>query len=140
MSADNQLFAYGSLMFPEVWWHVVGSEPVTSDAVLPGHLAYTVGGQTFPGLVPASAGDRVAGVLYSGLTDRDWRRLDAFEDEFYLRAPVRPELPDGTTTGASTYLVPPGRRAVLSGTLWDRDGFERTSLATFVDRICGFDP
>ncbi len=44
MPAQDSLFAYGSLMFPEVWLHVVGHERPATAVTLPGHLAYRVRG------------------------------------------------------------------------------------------------
>ena len=140
MDAETQLFAYGSLMFQEVWWHVVGRELNAQPATLSGHQVYTVAGYSFPGLVESEPADQVEGLLISNITTPEWARLDAFEDSFYLRQAVTVEVAGGETAEASTYLVPAGRRSVLSDRRWDRERFEQEHLAAFVDRICGFEP
>lgn len=140
MPADDRLFAYGSLMFPEVWLHVVGHESPSIPVTLPGHLAYRVRGYSFPGLIKTAPGDVAPGLMYSGLDAEDWRRLDAFEDTFYRRLPVEVQAEDGQNHTVWAYVVPPEARTVLSDEVWTGAWFEKNALGDFLDRICGFEP
>ena len=45
------LFAYGTLMFPEVWRQVVGTPHSGTPAAAHGYAAYRVKNAVYPGLV-----------------------------------------------------------------------------------------
>lgn len=137
-STAQTLFAYGSLMFPEVWMHVAGRERRSARASLAAHTALTVRGYTFPGLIP-SPGSATPGRLYFDLDTDDWARLDAFEDTFYRREMVEATDAQGQLHRACAYVVMPDHRDVLSEAVWDAAWFEQHALADFLDRICGFD-
>jgi gamma-glutamylcyclotransferase (GGCT)/AIG2-like uncharacterized protein YtfP len=137
---STTLFAYGSLMFPEVWWHVVGRERRSAGASLGGFRALTAAGYTFPGLVPWDPAALTPGRLYFDLDAKDWQRLDDFEDTFYQRQTVTAETADGSPVEAEAYVVMPERAEVLSDTIWTPEWFEKNALADFVDRITGFGP
>ncbi|HIG82909.1 MAG TPA: gamma-glutamylcyclotransferase [Verrucomicrobia bacterium] len=77
MFLSNQLFAYGTLMFREV------------VPLLPNHIAFIVNGHTFPGLRQTKDNNHAKGILYSEINKKEWDALDAFEDNFYERPPVK---------------------------------------------------
>lgn len=141
MSAESTLFAYGSLMFPEVWWHVVGHERPSVPATLRGHSAFTVRGYSFPGLLQSTPESTTPGRLYFELDAEDWRKLDEFEDRFYVRQRVEVETENaGKPLGALAYLVDPSQSSVLSEQMWDPSWFGEHALGDFLDRISGFEP
>ena len=70
MFLDNQLFAYGTLMFSEVWLYLIGRECPRMEAKLLNHSAFIVNGYTFPGLRETKYNHYVKGILYSGITKR----------------------------------------------------------------------
>ena len=75
------LFAYGTLRFPDVLEALLGRVPEHSPAIAPGWRVAALDGRVYPVLVP---GDGAAGgVLISGLTTEEWRVIDAYEDDFY---------------------------------------------------------
>lgn len=93
------LFAYGTLRFPDVLRALLGRVPHHSPGIVPGWRVAALAGRIYPVLVP---GDGAAGgVLISGLTAEEWRVLDAYEDDFY--ALERLTLVDGRT--GWTYLT-----------------------------------
>ena len=139
-SAGTALFAYGSLIFPEVWMHVVGRQRPSAEASLAGHLAFTVRGYSFPGMVPTSIADSTPGRIYFNLEAEDWRQLDAFEDTFYQRIGVAVITTDGERHIANAYTVMPEHSGFLSDTVWTAEWFAENALGDFLDRICGFDP
>ncbi|MEE2808127.1 MAG: gamma-glutamylcyclotransferase family protein [Verrucomicrobiota bacterium] len=138
MFLDNQLFAYGTLMFSEVWLYLIGRECPRMEAKLLNHSAFIVNGYTFPGLRETKYNHYVKGILYSGITKKDWDILDAFEDNFYERVPVKVHSEKNITHLAYTYIVKPENYGELSDDLWDVDWFKKNMLGQYMDRICGF--
>jgi|1185.fasta_scaffold108332_1 hypothetical protein len=75
------LFAYGTLRFPDVLEALLGRVPEHSPAIAPGWRVAALDGRVYPVLVPGDGG--AGGILISGLTAGDWRVIDAYEDDFY---------------------------------------------------------
>ena len=128
-SASKALFAYGTLMFPAIINSVIGRVPRGQPAVVKGYRRLVVLGEQFPGLVRDGQED-VPGLLYQDLTAEEWKRLSAFEDEFYDLQEVCAHCSWGTTT-ALAYLVPSSRKSVLSDRAWNPDRFEKSQLSKF---------
>jgi len=78
------LFAYGTLMWPEVLEAVIGRRLQGIPVTLPGYVRLRVKREHYPAIV-AAEGDRVEGILYRGLTAPEFARLDRFEGEEYDR-------------------------------------------------------
>jgi gamma-glutamylcyclotransferase (GGCT)/AIG2-like uncharacterized protein YtfP len=75
------LFAYGTLRFPDVLEALLGRVPEHSPAIAPGWRVAALDGRVYPVLVPGDGG--AGGILISGLTAGEWRVIDAYEDDFY---------------------------------------------------------
>jgi hypothetical protein len=75
------LFAYGTLRFPDVLEALLGRVPEHSPAIAPGWRVAALEGRVYPVLVPGDGG--AGGILLSGLTAGEWRVIDAYEDDFY---------------------------------------------------------
>lgn len=84
-----KLFAYGTLMWPEVLQAVVGRRLYGIPAVLSGFERKRVKGELYPALVASQPGDVVEGILYLDLAEEEFRYLDRFEGEEYDRQTVR---------------------------------------------------
>ena len=80
-------------------------------------------GEIFPAIIEGDRHDRVAGVLYVGLDDRAWRRLDRFEGDLYERRLVRI-----ATRDAFTYVLAGTWRHRLAAEPWDPAAFARDHL------------
>jgi gamma-glutamylcyclotransferase (GGCT)/AIG2-like uncharacterized protein YtfP len=156
------LFTYGTLMFPEIWQAVVGKDFKTTPAHLPGHEIYRVRNAVYPGIIAAPnhslsengplgehSGSRpstldsrlssVPGLLYLNLDEESLERLDAFEDDFYRRRPIRVTCEDGRALDAEAYIVPPESAHLLTDEPWTPQEFQaRGNLAEFVSRYSGF--
>ena len=78
------LFAYGTLMWPEVLESVIGRRLEGCPAVLDGFVRLRVKGEHYPAVVSRDGGV-VEGIVYSGLSVEDFRHLDRFEGEEYER-------------------------------------------------------
>jgi gamma-glutamylcyclotransferase (GGCT)/AIG2-like uncharacterized protein YtfP len=124
------LFAYGTLMFAPVIRSVVGRVPEYCRAAINGYKRLEVAGEIFPGLVRESGDGQVEGVLYSNISELEWKRLTAFEDDFYELEQVSVVCPEGERF-ALAYVVPPSRRSILSEKAWSPDFFREEYLARF---------
>lgn len=137
-------FAYGSLMWADIMARVCGREPRQLQgrtAWLHGHVRHPVSGEDYPGLVPAAAdvapAEPVQGVLYGGLTDLEWQRLDAFEGPEYERVLVMVRVAVRMQPAWVYRFRESLRHRLLDGP-WDPEGFERKGKARFVGRYVGF--
>lgn len=128
---DPPLFAYGTLMFPDVIAAVIGRVPVAQPASASGFERREVAGQCYPGLVRSLRENTVSGLLYEGLTTREWAELNAYEGEFYELTEIRVSR-DGREEAALAYLVPESRRSLLGDAHWDPETFRRLRLASYV--------
>jgi gamma-glutamylcyclotransferase (GGCT)/AIG2-like uncharacterized protein YtfP len=119
------LFVYGTLLFPEVVRALLGRVPDGEPAAAPGWRAAALPGRVYPGLVPdRSSAD---GLLLTGLTDREWWTLDAYEDGGYdLR---RLTLTGGRQGWAYVWV---GEPAGFPRS-WDPEEFAARHLAGYVE-------
>ncbi len=111
------LFTYGTLMFPEVWARAARETCDSRKAVLRGYEARKLQGVTFPGLIEAP-GVETPGLLYRKVSPEAMVRLDAYEDDFYVRIPVTVELDEGGTEEAQVYLIAPEHRFMVEPERW----------------------
>ncbi len=132
----RQLFCYGSLQVAEVIHAVIGRAPEGVAASLADHALFRVCDVTYPGVAPV-AGATAPGMVYDGLTDDEFARLDHFEGEPYVRGTRPVHLADGTTTHAWVYLLPPENLHWLTNEPWDLDSFRRDGLKEFMRRCFG---
>lgn len=131
------LFAYGSLMAPDIMRRASGHEGSSTPATLHGYFRATIVDETYPGIVPAT-GESVAGVYYPNLTGLALARLDEFEGEMYERATVDVETAAGSIA-AQVYVIRPGFRHLLTSTPWDFDDFMCSGYHRFIADYVGFD-
>ena len=130
---QRHLFTYGTLQNAEILAQVVGRSWPSSPAVLKGYARYRVNDKPYPAIVE-EPGAQVQGSLYSGVTEPELARLDDYEGELYERCSLRVWV--GTQAlDASTYLLRPEYRALLSAELWELADFEREHLAGYLSRI-----
>ena len=123
-------------MFAPVIRSVIGRVPEWCPAAINGYRRLEVAGEKFPGLVRESADGQVEGILYSNISELEWERLTAFEDDFYELEQLSVICPDRERL-ALAYVVPPSRRSILSGKPWDADIFRAQYLPRFVPNASG---
>lgn len=133
------LFVYGTLLVPEIWTRVTGTDPSGSrEAALPGYEIRRVRGEDFPAIFPLPGAGPVPGRVFFDLAEASVRRLDRYEDSFYRRLEVEARVEGLGTIAAQAYVVPPeGSAALLSEEGWTLDWFEREALAGFRRRVFG---
>jgi gamma-glutamylcyclotransferase (GGCT)/AIG2-like uncharacterized protein YtfP len=117
-------------MFAPVIRSVIGRVPEWCPAAINGYRRLEVAGEKFPGLVRESADGQVEGILYSNISELEWERLTAFEDDFYELEQVSVVCAEGERL-ALAYVVPPSRRSILSERPWNADFFRKEYLARF---------
>jgi gamma-glutamylcyclotransferase (GGCT)/AIG2-like uncharacterized protein YtfP len=124
------LFAYGTLLFPGVLRAVAGRSFEGVPATLEGYLRRRVVGEIFPAIVAGSERDRVDGVIYAGLDQRAWRRLDRFEGDLYVRRRLLIAEAE-----VDTYVLADVWRHRLAAEAWDPAAFARDHLDAFLVRL-----
>jgi gamma-glutamylcyclotransferase (GGCT)/AIG2-like uncharacterized protein YtfP len=131
------LFAYGTLMDPEILTAVTGHARRGCPARLAGYRRFLVRGTQYPAVVPAM-GRRVSGILYRGVSRRDWSRLDRFEGGLYRRQLVRVQIEGGGWVSATVYVLRDEHRQLLSNRPWDFALFQREGKRQFAAEYEGF--
>ncbi|QDT73776.1 gamma-glutamylcyclotransferase family protein [Lacipirellula limnantheis] len=126
------LFAYGTLMFPEIWERVVGDEFRAAPATVRGMAVYRAAGQLFPVMVASESTECAAGIVVFDLSPRVFETLDAYESDFYERIELHVELDDGRMLAAQTYLLPDRLRDVASDERWTAEWFRREALERYL--------
>jgi gamma-glutamylcyclotransferase (GGCT)/AIG2-like uncharacterized protein YtfP len=126
------LFAYGTLMWPEVLESVVGRRLEGAPATVAGFRRYCVEGQSYPAAV-AAEGERMEGVVYRDLTEREFRGLDAFEGEEYDRIEV---MAGGAAV--QIYVLSPAWTHILSPEPWSPERMSPGQLAEFCAEYKGW--
>ena len=117
------VFAYGTLMFPEIWQRVTGRPADGVDGQITGFSIHRVLEAEFPGIIAAAADSVVQGVVYLDVDAEAMARLDAFENDFYCREVVHVACADGQVREAEVYVVPDSAHGVLSDEPWLKDQF-----------------
>jgi gamma-glutamylcyclotransferase (GGCT)/AIG2-like uncharacterized protein YtfP len=133
------LFAYGTLLCPDIWVQVTGHDGPPFPATLSGYQRYRVRGEDYPALV-AEPGVRVNGVLYRGLTDLHWQQLDRFEGDLYRRVRVVVDLDDGQRIEAFTYLLDSAKADRIEPVVWEVAPFLTNGKSRFQETYIGFQP
>jgi gamma-glutamylcyclotransferase (GGCT)/AIG2-like uncharacterized protein YtfP len=136
----SNIFTYGSLMFPEVWERVVGSNYHSSAARLDGYVRRQCLGETYPVIVRQGSSSHVQGMLYIGISTEDLARLDRFEGEYYIRRSVEVITSrEASSLEAFTYVLSGRYRHLLSESEWDPGYFLEHGLHRFLTTCAGFD-
>jgi gamma-glutamylcyclotransferase (GGCT)/AIG2-like uncharacterized protein YtfP len=126
------LFAYGTLIFPEIWQRVVVREFEKKPATLKGFVAYRIIGDLFPVLIPGSASNETAGIVYFDLDEQTIEQLDAHESTLYEREEVTAVLDDGRAVRCQAYILAARNRRFASDTRWTPDWFQREAMPTYI--------
>jgi len=126
-----RLFAYGTLMLPEVMEIVAGRCFAARSATLAGYRRRLLRDRVYPGLVPA-AGESVEGVLWEDLDAPALARIDRFEDAPYERLELRVTVAPGESCAAFVYLLRPEHRALATDAAWHEAEFRASHLRDYL--------
>jgi len=114
----DSLFAYGTLRHPDIIRYVIGRVPEQVDVELEGFVRYRIRDADFPGIFPKK-GERIDGTLFTGISSEELLRLDNYESDLYVRQKVEVIHPDGDTSVATAYVLPPENEFVCTKEVWD---------------------
>ena len=128
-----RLFAYGTLQFPEVLSAVTGCHLEGERAVLDDYACYLVRGKVYPGVIPEREAS-VEGVVYAGIGEAHFRKLDRFEGDLYERVRVCLTDTEGNPLQAWTYVIRDALCDRLTRTPWNMKDFELVHLPAFLKR------
>lgn len=131
------LFTYGTLMVPSIFFAVTGQHRPAHEACLPGYARFCLKNEVYPGIIP-SPGHRTNGIIYFDVDKPGIRKLDIFEGDYYLRTPVRVTTKDGKTHDAQTYVIKDQYRHLLSKKQWDIETFNNNYNNEFRNKYSGF--
>jgi gamma-glutamylcyclotransferase (GGCT)/AIG2-like uncharacterized protein YtfP len=129
------LFAYGTLMFPEVWERIAGRPFVAEHATISGFAVRRVVDDVYPVLIRAATSSRVDGLVLRDIDQETLARLDAYESDFYERLEVTAALDDGQSIACLTYVLPERNQSAASDETWKADEFVARSLANYLRRL-----
>ena len=127
----TSVFAYGSLVVPEVWALVAGCAHPSEEAVLPGHRRRCLAGVPYPGVV-ADPEEEVPGVLWRDVDAEVTERLDDFEGDAYERVLVE-VVADGGPELAWVYVIRPSAAPLLTPEPWDEAVFRERELERYLE-------
>lgn len=126
------LFAYGTLMWPEVLESVIGRHLEGRPAMLPGYLRLRIKDEHYPAIIP-KAGEQVDGRIYTGLSGTEFDHLDRFEGEEYDRMTVAVGADD-----AEVYVLAGRCRHLAEQTPWLPEDLRPDYLAAFCREYKGW--
>ncbi len=130
------LFAYGTLMLPEIFSEVTARNCEPDNAVLNDYERFRLEGAPFPAIVKAK-GRSTEGVIYRLIDPTAFRRLDAFEGELYARTPVLVRTGTGVDL-AMTYVLKDIYRHLLTDLPWSLEAFRENEKERFLKNHAGF--
>jgi len=133
----ENLFAYGSLISPQVFQAVVGEVLYGKPAILKEYGCYRLKGKLYPGIVSAK-NEMTEGVLYEGLSLAHLKALDYFEGEMYQRVPVLVCVHEVTRYTAWVYELREDYYSFLSADTWHYEEFLESDLSLFINRYKDF--
>jgi gamma-glutamylcyclotransferase (GGCT)/AIG2-like uncharacterized protein YtfP len=132
-----KIFVYGTLLIPSVMYAVTAREFRSKKAILRGYVRFTVKGESYPGIIPAT--DAVTeGIIYIDVDESSLERLDAFEGDMYQRTPILAEMKGGEICNAQAYVIKPQFSGYLSSKEWDAKEFVQKHLKAFLGTYSGF--
>jgi gamma-glutamylcyclotransferase (GGCT)/AIG2-like uncharacterized protein YtfP len=132
-----KIFVYGTLLIPSVMYAVTAREFPFKNAILRGYARFTVKGESYPGIIPAT--DAVTeGIIYFDVDESSLERLDAFEGDLYQRTPILAEMEGGEIFNVQAYVIKPQFGNHLSSLEWNVVEFAQKHLKAFLETYSGF--
>jgi gamma-glutamylcyclotransferase (GGCT)/AIG2-like uncharacterized protein YtfP len=134
-----RLFSYGTLQFPEVLAAVTGCHLEGDKAVLDDYACYLVKGKAYPGITPEPEAS-VEGLVYNGIGEAHFKKLDRFEGELYERVRVCVTDTEGNPLQTWTYVIRDAMGDRLTHTPWNKEEFEVEHLPGLLEKCRAGEP
>lgn len=131
------LFAYGTLMSPEVWSSVVVGNYQSRQSVLHGYARYALKGRLYPAMI-RQKGRMVKGLVFQDISPDDILLLDDFEGEAYYREHVEVMTNERKIIKCQTYIATSVLDEILLSDPWDHEVFRKNHLADFMSNYPGW--
>lgn len=128
----TNVFAYGSLLFPEIADGLCQCSLTTKTATLNGFARFAVKGADYPAIIP-NRGSKVKGKVLLNLDEEAINLLAFYEGDEYKIAPVKVET-DSETINAIAFLWTAGN-GCLENIDWDMAQFKSESLVLYRDEV-----
>lgn len=130
----DRLFAYGTLLAPELLQSVIGRRIEGSPALLEGYVCRRVRHAAYPAITQLP-GASTHGSMYCGIDDLAWQRLDAFESNLYERRLIELTQMDGSHTMAYTYVIADTHKERLTDEAWEFERFRLLHLQRYLSHL-----
>ncbi|MDH4317976.1 MAG: gamma-glutamylcyclotransferase [Desulfobulbaceae bacterium] len=128
------LFVYGTLLDPEIFYRITGVQPKAVAGVLADHERRLVREEVFPAII-AQSGATVSGLVYADLSPFVMDLLDRYEGELYRRREVLVRLADHTTVRAETYVIADWAAHLLTQEAWSLEEFRKKDKKRYLESI-----
>lgn len=130
--ATQNIFTYGSLMFPTIWAKVVGTSYETIAGTIEGFQRLKLKDESFPGLCAGEG--KIQGVVYLDVQPEDILKIDEFEGDYYEKINVLVNHEDSRQIAASAYIVRPEFLHLLTDKEWTVEEFMQDDVVNFVQQ------
>jgi gamma-glutamylcyclotransferase (GGCT)/AIG2-like uncharacterized protein YtfP len=131
---EFNIFAYGTLMFEQVWLAVAGMLHKNKKASLIHLKRMSLRGEVYPVLIAGDKNDRVDGVLFFNINRETLAKLDTFEGPQYERREIEVITIDDKILPACTYILKKEFYHIISEKVWDPEHFEKNQLDLFLGK------
>jgi gamma-glutamylcyclotransferase (GGCT)/AIG2-like uncharacterized protein YtfP len=132
------LFVYGTLMLPEIWFKVTKEDSSHDKALLGGFFRSKLNGEVYPGIYKKN-GCSVDGVIYYDVSILAIKKLDLFEGERYRRIRVSVYVNvKNQSVPADTYELSTNFHHLITGEKWNLEEFIRSGNDHFKKNYFGF--
>ena len=138
MDKTFTVFAYGTLMFDDIWQSVVRGSYSKCQATVTGFTRRKIVNELYPCIIAASSHNTVSGIVYFDVTKDDKKRLDDFEGEYYSCQAVECMSTLSKKTIAHAYVLKEQFSYLVSPESWDAAHFARYHKEKFLRGYKGF--
>lgn len=125
------LFAYGTLMDPDIIARVSGARFRGEPATLHGYARKRLAGEVYPAIF-RHAGSLVGGVVYFDVSLEAFARLDRFEGSTYLRVEASAQRANEGHVLAQAYVIAPEYVSQLTDEDWSYSAFAERAREQFL--------
>ena len=125
------IFAYGTLIVPEVMQRVAGKSFRAREGVLRGYARFRVKDGPEAAVIPFPD-MQTDGVVYYDVDEESLRRLDSFEGPLFHRVEANVEAENGEWVEADIYVLRLRQRERLTAKPWDELQFREKDLERFL--------
>jgi gamma-glutamylcyclotransferase (GGCT)/AIG2-like uncharacterized protein YtfP len=132
MNNKINFFAYGTLLFKELWNNVVGENDYKRIlSFVKGYSIYKIKNEVYPGIIKSTEYDVVYGMTYLNIDENIIKTLDHFEGEYYERKKINIANTSYNELECFAYFIKPEYYKLLSKEKWDPLWFKENGFDEF---------